>query len=199
MTERPILFSGPMVRALLDGRKTQTRRIVKPQPRRDRPDSEYWIWESSQLDAGYCHTSRPAMERIMVTRSPYGVPGDRLWVRETFKITEGAPRRAGEAPVEYIYRADQDYALDGYRWKPAIHMPRAACRLVLDVVYVRVERLQEISEDDAFDEGCFALGDASCTARYQFECLWESLNARRAPWSSNPWVWVIEFKKRSER
>lgn len=191
MTERPILFSGPMVRAILEGRKTQTRRLVKPQP----PDHE---------KATRHH------QRILVPRCPYGGAGDRLWVRETFKFCgetiEGRDR--------YRYRADENPATDGFVWKPAIHMPRRACRLVLEVTAVRVERLQDISEADAKAEGLIQhkgdlytwwasgherldqyLRNAHLLAVDAYRHLWDYINAKRAPWASNPWVWVVEFKR----
>lgn len=213
MKERPILMSGPMVRACLRevDPKTQTRRLVKPQPILE---SGAWYWRSPLYDNGggcdYFHTkSLTGVMEAWARACPYGQPGDRLWVRETFRATEGAPRRAGEAPTEYVYRADQEPSTDGFRWKPAIHMPRAACRLVLEIAAVRVERLQDISEADAKAEGCRSadhatgreciLDPAMGSYRLHYRDLWDSLNAKRAPWSSNPWVWVVEFNRRNEK
>jgi len=172
---RPILFSSPMVRAILDGSKTQTRRSF----------------------AG----------TLGVTPCPYGVPGDRLWVRETF--VQGHPSDAGEVrydlPLRYWYRADGDLDMwageDGHAgdvpWRPSIHMPRAASRITLEITDVRVERLQAISEEDALAEGVpFVQNDPfERTARREFQDLWDSLNAKRAPWASNPWVWCLTFKR----
>lgn len=203
MAERPILFSGPMVRAITRevDPKTQTRRVVKPQPpawaRFPQPAGDGWEWTDRNVDAD---DLKHWPDYYKPMRCPYGVPGDRLWVRETFARTVGAARGAGEAPVEYVYRADQVYAaaVEGIRWKPSIFMPRAACRLVLEVTAVRVERLQEISLRDCMAEGCAedsrALGSAN-RWRHGYRTLWDSINAKRAPWASNPWVWVVEFQR----
>ena len=209
MKERPILFSGAMVRAILEGRKSQTRRLLRVP---NHPAVKDWVLDSEFRAAARAHSEKVADQYVTTfpfgrVRCPYGQPGDRLWVRETFGRTEGAPRRAGEAPVEYTYKADQIYALDGYQWKRSIFMPRAACRLVLEVTDVRVERLREISEEDAEAEGVELEGGAALwphinrgdKMKSAYRYLWDSLNAKRAPWLSNPWVWVIEFKKRSER
>ena len=171
-----------MVRALLAGRKTQTRRVVR-WPFEGQPQGPEII---SSYEAG------EYLVRDNYVRCPYGAPGDRLWVRETFcfrgETIEGRDR--------YRYRADVDPATDGWRWTPAIHMPRRACRLVLEVTGVRVERLQEISDMDAMREGCEQLGDNDGAFRASYRLLWDSLNAKRGfCWSVNPWVWVIEFKR----
>ena len=177
MAERPILFSGAMVRAILEGRKTQTRRVI----------SDKHEWARSNAVRGECWLS------------PFGVRGDRLWVRET---------HAGDNLCGWVYRADHPDAdirageLDDgeqtlRRWTPAIHMPRAACRLMLDVVTVRVERLQEISEEDAIAEGVRPPGDYGRAPNVAvYRALWDSLNAKRGyGWDVNPWVWVIEFRR----
>jgi hypothetical protein len=207
--ERPVIFSGPMVKAILDGRKTQTRRIVKPQPRADHglqsmwgtsPDGfafgEKWLWR--EVGADYPDDSSDDR------RCPYGVPGDRLWVRETL--------RGGS---ESLWRYDADDALvdanpdgDRYRinWRkpydqrwPAIHMPRWASRITLEVTDVRVERLQAITEEDARAEGCWideaTYGPCDDSARDVFGDLWDQINRKRAPWSSNPWVWRVAFRR----
>lgn len=195
MAERPILFSGPMVRAILEGRKTQTRRVITPQPARAPTPCHYvssgWSIEGLPDE----HGVKGCVCSAGTVRNPYGVPGDTLWVRETF-----LPRAAG---ASWIYRADLDpveaagiagmYSERG--WKPGIHMPRAASRLSLHVVAVRPERLQEISEADAKAEGMphdSWGGDRGY--RDCFELGWDHINGKRAPWASNPWVWVIEFE-----
>jgi len=165
MKERPILFSGPMVRAILEGRKTQTRRIVKPQPLRDRGVMAFNDGEHPQM------------------RCPYGKPGDRLWVRETW-----CP---DVEPYTFRYKADGDEPLE--RWRPSIHIPRWASRITLEVVSVRVERLQNISEDDALAEG-ITLVERGTSPVDQFNKLWESINGPGS-WEANPWVWVVEFKR----
>ena len=139
MKERPILFSGPMVRAILDGRKTQTRRPVKM------PKSVNPVALGSMMQR--------ASELGPLPGSAFGEPGDRLWVRETFDLDQPAfPDESDKSRV--LYRADHDPQHWGYfRWRPSIHMPRWASRIDLEVVSVRVERLQSISEDDARAEG----------------------------------------------
>jgi hypothetical protein len=202
MAEKPILFSAPMVRAIMAGTKTQTRRIVKPQPEAQNtvypppPDGE-WLWRHKKLDAGYCHTNGDAMLRLMRPLCPYGVRGDRLWVRETW-----APLTKG-----YAYRADPIWnAPPADRWHPSIHMPRVASRITLEITGVRVERLQDISEADARAEGSPCVDEASgrevlfpdesrCgTFKLGYRCLWESINGRGS-WDANPFVWVVHFHR----
>jgi len=224
MKERPIIFSGPMVRAIIEGRKTQTRRIVRGHPNRV-------LWNPVVMN-GYAGWTD---EHGRPVRWPYGKPGDRLWVRETWKYADWT-----EDGIPWIrYRADDavltrhpdrdisdvwaelselsNYKIDSRaadrRWRPSIHMPRWASRITLDVTGVRVERLQEISEDDAIAEGVghgFQMNagwpdylhiepDGHCsltqdTAEMSFATLWESLNGPDS-WEANPWVWVIEFKR----
>lgn len=178
MTERPILFSGAMVRAILDGRKTQTRRLINPQPTMI-VDGVARIPSARRKVSGY---DIPANQDA---RSPYGQPGDRLWVRETVCL-------AGSVP---FYRADGE-TFAKVRWSPAIHMPRTASRLTLEVLEVRVQRLQEIGEEDAVAEGVEMVPFGSM--RGEFHALWDSINAKRAPWASNPWVWALTFSKVAE-
>lgn len=284
MKERPILFSGPMVRAILEGRKSQTRRIVKPQPQPHggaglAPIKPYhtslgdWAWVLADTGHGSGTTFK----------CPHGQTGDLLWVRETFTYWErpdpkiditpranessrpadgkryqrwlartmpSADEGAGEDFL--VYKAD-DFKRSLGEWKhphpiyehcvgrfgktlPAIFMPRWASRLTLRITGVRVERLQEISEADSLAEGCRAVeaepwwqgykecegelmhqqargrvppdwmiepkpsynptfDPLACTAKQAYESLWNSINGKRAPWSSNPWVWVIEFER----
>ena len=208
MKERQILFSGPMVRAILEDRKTQTRRVVANQPEKDKVchEGDYWIWRDRKLDAGYCHTQRRPMERLMEPLCPYGVPGDRLWVRETLKTHGHFGFPLGDRPQ--VRREDRariwSYAADNVPDHtgsvPSIHMPRWACRLVLDITAIRVERVQEISEDDAKAEGVeqYVTGPHWDQDRYRpsYRELWDSLNAKRGfGWATNPWVWVVEFKR----
>jgi len=210
MKERPIIFSGPMVRALLDGSKTQTRRVVKPIGAHhifqfrgeeaahgaDEPTGE-WAW---------CRAERVVSEHI---RCPYGKPGDRLWVRETF-----AHMYRGNAAPEARCDDDVAYKADGFTpdeyaygsWKPPIHMPRWASRITLEVTGVHVERLQDISEADALAEG-IEVGPSgfhvdggrhfhAASARESYASLWDSLNAARGfGWDVNPWVWVVQFRR----
>jgi hypothetical protein len=198
MKERPILFSAPMVRAILTGKKTQTRRIVK-----GRPENNTRVGRKGHQ----AHIESPeALEHC-----PYGKPGDRLWVRETWvqfvARPDGAMKVQGMPNTAVIdYKADYSsaqlaatYDSDGDimrlpRWRPSIHMPRWASRITLEVRGVRIERLQDISEEDAKAEGMQNLNDPYRSLTSIFRSLWDGLNGERAPWESNPLVWVIEFR-----
>ncbi len=185
MKERPILFSGEMVRAILEGRKTQTRRVVKPQP------CEMNVWHGAIYDGEIDLNKTPCMEP---KKSPYGVPGDRLWVRETF--CTGSFYDCFQEDGVICYRATGGNATesDCAAWRPSIHMPRRASRITLEVTGVRVERVQDISEDDAKAEGVSL--EKWDSYRVAYAELWSDLNAKRGfGWSVNPWVWVIEFRR----
>ncbi len=194
MTERPLIFSAQMVRALLDGRKTMTRRVVKPQP----PEGARYSGVHYACDApdAWFFNSPHGGHRV---RCAFG-EGDRLWVREGF-----AGGRPGVANV--IYRAGHENdRTSGPRvnmpWRSPIHMPRWASRLTLVVTDVRVERLQDISEDDARAEGVAkshpggwwsgADYQAAPTAKAAFALLWNSIHGPDA-WSENPWVCALSF------
>jgi len=226
MTERPILFSGPMVQAILDGTKTQTRRVMKIQP----PDSGYRLAEcvsttGDRRNVGRAHWLKVAPDGYSVVDGsqryfacPYGLPGDQLWVRETWVPTTGdvggLPSGVHVAHMGVKYAADRAFepreqARDLWpcktNWKPSIHMPRWASRLTLEVTAVRVQRVQEISEEDAKAEGadaCHGVFHASIQSaidnvyRRNFAVLWNSINAARGfGWDANPWVWAIAFKR----
>jgi hypothetical protein len=221
--ERPIIFSGEMVRAILDDRKTQTRRVVKPQPEDVCDNHEYAFEYGPAWPVEYPDGSNPAVLmrcpedhdcnlcEAAYQSCPYGEPGDRLWVRESGKLTgKGFTGENGErwsyCDGSWKYKEDgllrfTNQVAWGPNWKsvPSIHMPRWASRITLEVVDVRVERLQSISEEDAVAEGCVkvpALGDCVHEAREQFEYLWDSINAKRGySWSSNPWCWAVTFKR----
>ena len=203
MREITVLFNGAMVRAILDDRKTQTRRIVKPQPGADIVDIEYepeadlWLGNTREdNDLGYCSS--------WSARSPLGKPGDRLWVRETW---------AWPGEEQVLYFADpwarkladewkKDLNYPQVKWKPSIHMPRWAARLFLDVVDVRIERLCDISAEDARAEGADRNegkwvdedGRTRSSYRLAFQRLWISVYGAES-WEDNPWVWVTEFKR----
>ncbi|MDR5867974.1 hypothetical protein [Halomonas koreensis] len=205
MKERPILFNDEMVRALLDGRKTQTRRLVKNQPAGDTQGNDC---RAAKVAGGFQWQHRGGASKVFTC--PYGKSGDQLWVRETwgalFTDPPGTPGGRKPQPGDDIrYRADpgQDWQWrDGsLPWRPSIHMPRWACRILLEVTAVRVERLQDITEDDARAEGC----DNSSTEaahecgwyekpRRAFRRVWEQINGSDS-WDANPWVWVIEFRR----
>lgn len=186
MKERPILFSAPMVRAILEGRKTMTRRVIKPQPE---------IREISGLTVYPVDVYKPTYSLSQIlNKCPYGQPGDNLWVRETFNA---------DWCDHVIYRADGGSAVAaGYaeepKWKPSIFMPRCASRINLEITNVRVERLNDISEEDARAEGaelsCGEMRQDYPNYKRTFKRLWESINGTGA-WEANPFVWVIEFKK----
>ena len=191
MKERPILFSAPMVRAILEGKKTQTRRVWKQPTSLCMKDDCLYATE---------HDARQSFNPIARDEivCPYGQRGDRLWVRETWQYS-WAPEDADLKDC-YIYKADfPEYKATP--WRPSIHMPRAASRLTLEVMGVRVERLQDISEDDASAEGCplpmrqrKQYVDRDDTAYGWFRQLWKVINGVES-WDQNPWVWVVEFKK----
>jgi len=219
MKERPILFSAPMVRAILEGRKTMTRRVVKPQPHAG-VDAVKWqdviITGCNTQDQSGFAMMRGGVIDSEAIRCPYGTPGDRLWVRETFWHREVFH---ADYLMDYRYCATEptppgsvdpnDYdTLEGYwRKMPSIHMPRWASRITLEVTGVRVERLHDITEEDAKKEGAqFHAPDFKTdfikeawerlTARTKFCSLWDSLNEKRGyGWCVNPWVWVVEFRR----
>ncbi|SAI59109.1 Uncharacterised protein [Bordetella ansorpii] len=218
MKERPILFSGPMVRALLAGTKTQTRRIAK---------------DVRHPDLGNVYSPGALVlerepQHVIERSCPYGQPGDRLWVRESYRFAASldglAPNAVGETALDAGYRtpwAPTQFEADGARagaWhgfdtlpivtvpgklRPAIHMPRWACRIMLEITGVRVARLQTISEADARAEGviveeCHKIGYCAGADRppaiRAFRELWESINGAES-WQANPWVWAVEFKR----
>jgi hypothetical protein len=207
--EIPLLFSTPMVQAILEGRKIMTRRIVKPQPaisddtvyKRHNQD----IWDSAEWGEEW--------------KCPYGKVGDLIWVRESCRTIGGhaaKPDYSVMSPNDFVYKADESW---NGPFKPSIHMPKAAARIWLQVTDVRVERLQEISEHDAKAEGIeqikvcnlsdpndkiryrdYHYSDAMhpkarlwYTAKRSFETLWQSINGEEC-WNQNPWVWCVSFK-----
>lgn len=209
--ERPILFSAPMVRAILEGRKTQTRRVIKPEPylyencapvlgeHRVLGTAWYWHYKPSigvelntAIKQGWC---------------PYGSPGDHLWVREKHyqygkwvKAGKTIKGREGYPDVAYIGEKEIPADRTALTWhiRPSIHMPRWASRITLEITGIRVERVQEITIGDVIAEGYPK--SRSIDSRPQpipwFIELWNSINARRGfGWDKNPWVWVISFKK----
>lgn len=200
MIERPILFHGEMVKAILAGNKTMTRRIIKPQPV-DIGENAPYIQEPKQIGEGII------FNRKKYIKCPYGMPDDRLWVRETFsqhpEYVDFAYRADGEDEYE-----DSDGGIWEPKWTPSIFMPRKFSRILLEIVNIRVERLQQITRADALNEGItwdantdgFAVGNKGCCFHgsdpvISFIKLWNSINADRYPWDNNPYVWVIEFRR----
>lgn len=209
MKERPILFSGPMVRAILSGAQTQMRRALKPQPYFDNRGLLWWEWSRSAGSASIDPVGQPSDEWLK--HCPYGAPGDVLWVRETWAPCE-APIRSGFIQYAADGAIGRRVSLLGVwvgkpsKWRPSIHMPRWASRLSLRIKSVRVERLQEISDVDAISEGIahnvlrdggYSLPDTShyhaSDPRASFCSLWESINGAGS-WAANPLVWVVEFE-----
>lgn len=194
MSELPILFSGPMVRAILAGTKTQTRRVVKPRKDRDIGCELAPSELAGEVNAG------------IYRNCPYGQPGDRLWVRETWAYGIHAMAAKRDEAGPFVYAADgtpQGRLCD--RWRPSIHMPRSACRIRLEITDVRVEHLQDITEANAKAEGYAPAwldaddnttvhAEAPPTYRRGFARLWRDINGPDA-WEANPWVWVVEFRR----
>ncbi len=222
MKERPILFSGEMVRAILDGRKTVTRRIIKPQPVIDRSSDSWMVEHAGRGVANYLYTwpRDGAVNDVFVAEQcPYGVPGDRLYIKETWR-----PRWTDDLGACIEYKADgaffkpkfphdNDGTTRGWQfgemceaseehaepWHSPRFMRREFSRLTLEVVSVGAERLQDITEADAMAEGLgLVLSDDDTTvgarARNEFARLWEQLHGRDS-WPSNPWVWRVGFKR----
>ena len=194
MKERPILMQTDMVKAILEERKANTRRTNGLDEVNDRPD----IWCFIEEDAIWQFVTQ--LGSVVNVKCPYGQVGDRLWVRETWAVdrlyNDAKPIRI-PANTEIIHKGELDMAFVG-KWRPSIFMPRWASRINLEITGVRVERLQDITEEDATAEGIEAIKPSMCcyTNRYCFEVLWDSLNAKRGyGWAVNPWVWVIEFKR----
>ena len=211
MKERPILFSGPMIQPITAGRKTQTRREINPQPY---PGGEARL----MADYGVGFTSGP----VYGVASKYGIPGDRLFVKETWRVAKHhdgtKPSLLKPRAMTVEYRAGGhacndvgrwtffDEAPSGVefgRWRPSIFMPRWASRITLDITGVRVERLNQISREDAKAEGLWPSpgnglemvnGRPYGNAQLAFRALWESINGPGS-WDANPFVWVIEFRR----
>lgn len=198
MKARPILFKPDMVRAILDGRKTQTRRVMKPQPKPTPDDfpGQAGHWWPSNKHQSMLHVENELREwtGLAGDACPYGgAPGDVLWVRETFRNS-----RVDGLPGDVVYQADHPGLKSppgsyGRPWMPSIHMPRWASRLTLEITDVRVEQLQDISEEEAIAEGIGTPRDQRYAVQDGFRPLWESINGPES-WAANPWVWVVEFQ-----
>lgn len=220
--ERPILFSAPMVRAILEGRKTVTRRAMKCQPDADASITveSYNVTVTNRRgyqEAGLEIFGAWWRDGESGCKCPYGKPGDRLWVRETwycdhFEVMRGPYLKPDDLDVgeaiddgTLVYAADglTPYEADQPIWKPSIHMPRWACRILLEITDVRVERLQDITYEQAAAEGVHrgplrewcASDEGGACHKYPvpaFRDLWQSVGGN---WDANPWVWVVEFKR----
>lgn len=214
MKTHPILFSTEMVQAIIQGNKTQTRRVQGLENVNDNPDRYRVLeaknnWSETKLKALFevkGSENRPLPQRLSAY-CPYGKVGDVLWVRETFCFTGSREYLNSETRMPFMYKADikdvetakevmQDH---GWKFRPSIHMPKAACRLFLEITSIRVERLQDITEEDASEEGVECYYDKNgeyvvCSYKDSFEILWSSINGSES-WNANPWVWVVEFKR----
>lgn len=215
MKEQPILFNGDMVRAILDGRKTQTRRIIKPQPewverKQNSLSAAGWSWEGKNPYLKLDHwPNAQEFAQNMVKACPFGQPGDRLWVRETWH---------DEKTGYYLYKADLPYRFNAedteigeeitieacdFKWRPSIHMPREASRITLEIDEIRVERLQHITDEDALAEGFKGYGSCcGCGSCFGTDCRIPPIEEFEETWNSiygnfkdNPWVWVIKFHR----
>jgi hypothetical protein len=222
MKERPILFSAPMVRGLLNDTKTQTRRLIKPQPYVDPQGNFCWNgWNYGQDFSGphiQAIASPLPSSRTGRVLCPYGKPGDRLWVRETWGMFKKTPDNHVHACVrgdgrpsgfEPHYRATDTWEMPVGAWRPSIHMPRWASRITLEITEVRVERLQDISVADAIAEGIESEPGTAHWKNYDtspggwrywespiqsYRTLWNSINGPDA-WDANPWVWAVSFER----
>lgn len=214
MNEHPILFSSEMVKAIIDGRKTQTRRVIKPQPDEGfnhafQDGDGNWIFWDTQNAAGLSEFTLRAYPKGSATgfKCPYGQPGDHLWVRETFNLDDNdKTKRVGyKADGSGIRTSVRDFdTSERYElpWKPSIFMPRWASRITLEVVRIRVERVTDISEEDIRAEGTPTpnpppnnwMDDSKWRATFAY--LWNCINEKRGHgWDTNPFVWVVEFRK----
>lgn len=193
MAEKPMIFNAEMVRAILKGIKTQTRRVLRPQPV---TPAAHVVIKKDKLVIYERGGKQPGAGDINATLSfplLYGQKGDRLWVRETFRETQEQPG--------IMYRADGwEDAIAEYKlkWKPSIFMPRKLSRITLEITEVRAERLQQISYEDIRKEG--VLRGARKYEKSAFFDLWNKINERRGfSWQSNPWVWVVSFQVINEK
>jgi hypothetical protein len=208
MTEHPIIFSGESIKAILEGRKTMTRRVIKPQPYLYENLAPV-IGEHIVLGTDYYWEYKPGIamsihDAVKMGKCPYGIPGDHLWVKETLKkghVTIGM----GFGKDVVVYQANNHYHPEFFwKWKKntlsARFMPRWASRITLEIINIRVERVQEISRNDALAEGIEinpSLRDLGYSeGRTEFKHLWDSINAKRGcGWDKNPWVWCISFRR----
>lgn len=200
-----MIFNGEMVRAILDGRKTQTRRIMKVQPSDgfhpthngyDLDLNAHWYTPGVVDKNGYLQPAKKDVFGVADENEgyacPFGAVGDRIWVRETFSPVPDHEEPAGCSAILYAADGNGPYG----KWVPSIHMPRWASRLTLEITSVRVERLRDLSEDDAKSEGITTPSGGVLPGweyRINFRELWMSIYGSDN-WEANPWVWVIEFK-----
>jgi len=219
MKDHPILFSGEMVRAILAGKKEQTRRIIKE------IKSPLWVVEEVRPDLGYSASMGNIWAGFRFNENPqgslsyfkclFGKPGDLLWVREKWAFVKGEPTNINSEKATVYYEADRKYKVVGcqssaqndgkwIRWRPSIHMPKIFSRISLEIIDIQVERLQDISDEDVKAEGVemphnelFPMINAEDKLKAEFQRLWNSVNGAGV-WGSNPYVWKIIFKRIKE-
>ncbi|EMY3089091.1 hypothetical protein AAIL13_004123 [Raoultella ornithinolytica] len=222
MKERGMIFNAEMVRAILDGRKTQTRRIMKVQPEHSELGLRRVVESKNGIDDGKYFWSQSdatgLKSRSKPFACPFGTVGDRIWVREAFRVHSRATdvatlvykaseRNSWTEQTHRVPVAVCNKPATPEKWTPSLHMPRWASRILLEITDVRVERLNAISEEDAraegiIDGGCLNCGEpepCGCAnpepdATDAFAYLWQSIYGQEN-WNANPWVWVIEFKR----
>lgn len=187
MKEKPILFNTEMVKAVLADRKTQTRRVIK------NACDIIQDWDDKDKSYGPYYEDQYGDFHKSIEACPYGQIGSVLWVRETFAFY-------GD-DIQGVVHYKATHQCEGSGWKPSIFMPKKYCRIWLEIIDIRVERVQDIGEKDAESEGIQFLRNApdvdeALSAKQLFECLWDSINEKRGySWESNPWVWTVEFKR----
>jgi len=206
--EIPILFSTPMVQAIIDGRKTETRRVMKPQPL-------LLVYKNTLCVDSWNNYASDIEDDYKTYKCPYGKPGDVLWVRESFNRDYPTKqiyfKASWETLPEWLKEVANEHGFGALEWKPSIHMPKAAARIWLQVEEIRVERLQDITEESAIAEGIIDYEDGTyknyftqkglreqdgvdcILAKGSFQSLWCSINGLES-WDANPWVWVVKFK-----
>lgn len=209
MKERPINLTAREVQDVFTGNKTQTRILLKPQPKFTGDGCVWYPNEPKRMQSkekGLLYPNEKSFRKsVSLDFAPYGQPGDRLWVRETWGIWQRGDCTPRGTPIDpyFVYRADNenykpdipDYAvIEKFKWNSSIHMPREASRLFLEITNVRVERLQDISEEDAIAEGYGDPYKTHGSYKKWFKGFWESKHGAES-WDINPWVWVYEFKK----
>jgi hypothetical protein len=191
MEETPMLYNTEMVRAILDGRKTKTRRLNGLKEINENPDD--WIVAAITRD----HITFTSNTGKLISIKWKYKPGDLLWVRETW--SHESPTDFKEDDGHYVYKAEMpdEYVTNSPGWKPSLFMPKSACRLWLRIKDIRVERLNDITNNDALAEGTPDLRtiENNYDMKDCFRILWDSINKKTYPWESNPWVWVVEFER----
>jgi hypothetical protein len=198
--ERPILFSAPMIRALLDGTKSQTRRHLKLQPDTQHDGEPYWYVGGYRVWGYRPPTVVPLRAGGNPLPCPYGGLGDKLWVREAWRTDPRfdylPPRDLDPAVAPIQYEAGPHADVLGGKLRPSMFMPRWASRITLEITNVRVERLQDISDTDALFEGVCRVETPTGFGGYAeaYRALWEQINGPGA-WAANPWVWAVSFKR----